>query len=34
MSGVIQADLEEFDELQDLVSGYLHANDSSMANAM
>lgn len=34
MSSVIEADLEEFGELQDLVSGYLYANDSSKANAM
>ena len=34
MSDVIDADLEEFEELQKIVSDYLNANDSSKANAM
>ena len=34
MSNVIDADLEEFKELQKVVSDYLNANDSSKANAM
>lgn len=34
MSNVIEADLVEFNELQDAVNDYLNANDSSKANAM
>ena len=34
VSDVIEADLGEFQELQNVISEYLNANDSSQANAM
>lgn len=34
MSSVVKSDLENFEELQDVVSEYLNDNSSSQANAM